>query len=139
VDNTAQSGTEVLTEQAQQTQTEATKETQSEAAVESLPAKSDTPKSRRKHPKVLCSFDGCDRNSLAHGLCWTHYQQQRRGRPLTPIRQKGLLLLPGNVRVLASVHDAIQKRITDGKAKTLYEATRQAIVAGVEYWTKGGK
>jgi hypothetical protein len=98
------------------------------------------PRGPKPKPEVKhCTFPGCDRKSLSFGLCWTHYQQQRRGRPLTPIRMKGLLLLPGNVRVEASVHSFLQKRVQAGKAKTMYEATRQAIVAGVQYWLKGGK
>jgi beta-galactosidase/beta-glucuronidase len=32
-----------------------------------------------------CSFDPCDREARNKGLCWTHYMQQWRGRPLTPI------------------------------------------------------
>ena len=30
-----------------------------------------------------CSFDGCDRPYSASGYCRTHYEQHRRGRPLT--------------------------------------------------------
>lgn len=34
----------------------------------------------------MCSFEQCDRKVIAKGLCPTHYQQQRRGGPLKPIR-----------------------------------------------------
>lgn len=40
---------------------------------------------------LKCSFDGCDRTVRpggARGLCATHYEQRRRGRPLTPIALK---------------------------------------------------
>ena len=32
-----------------------------------------------------CTFAGCDRPTVAHGLCMTHYCQSRRGAELTPI------------------------------------------------------
>ena len=44
-----------------------------------------------------CTFYGCDRPHRAKGLCATHYYQQRRGVPLTPIvpqphRKQGMTL-----------------------------------------------
>lgn len=33
-----------------------------------------------------CSFDGCERPVRRHGLCATHYDQARAGKPLAPIR-----------------------------------------------------
>ena len=33
-----------------------------------------------------CTFDGCERQHLAKGLCATHYQQRRQGRELRPLR-----------------------------------------------------
>jgi hypothetical protein len=35
---------------------------------------------------MICEFEQCDREVIAKGLCPTHYQQQRRGGPLKPIR-----------------------------------------------------
>jgi hypothetical protein len=32
-----------------------------------------------------CTFESCQRKGVAKGLCRTHYGQQSRGRPLTPI------------------------------------------------------
>ena len=32
-----------------------------------------------------CAFEGCERSIEGRGLCAAHYQQQRLGRPLTPI------------------------------------------------------
>lgn len=41
-------------------------------------------------PRQLeCLFESCDRKLEAKGLCKAHYHQQRRGRPLTPIRAVG--------------------------------------------------
>ena len=77
----------------------------------------------------------CTRERLAHELCWTHYQQERRGRPLTPIRTKGLVLLPGNVRVPLREAAVLEVREADGLAHSVYEASRQAIEAGVAVWT----
>ena len=38
---------------------------------------------------TACAFDGCFRFAARVGLCHTHYMQQRRGKPLTPIRPYG--------------------------------------------------
>ncbi len=78
----------------------------------------------------------CDRAALAHEHCWTHYQQERRGRPLTPIRKRGLVLLPGNVRVEEETANYLKTRVKKGHAKSVYEATRQAIETGVDTWKK---
>jgi ABC-type Na+ efflux pump permease subunit len=79
----------------------------------------------------------CVREKLAQGLCWTHYQQNRRHRPLTPIRQRGgVVLLPGNVRVTAQDAAVLHMRVDDGLARSVYEATRQSIELGVAKWRK---
>ena len=89
-----------------------------------------------------CEFDNsmtgirCPREALAKGHCWTHYQQERRGRPLTPIRPRGLVLLPGNVRVPKPIAEVLQGRVSGNKARSIYEATRQAIEAGVAAWER---
>jgi hypothetical protein len=36
---------------------------------------------------MKCSFAGCERERWAKGLCDTHYQQERAGKELTPIRR----------------------------------------------------
>lgn len=47
---------------------------------------------RKEHMKKNegeCNFEGCFRNKHSKGLCTTHYQQQRVGKPLTPIGKRG--------------------------------------------------
>jgi hypothetical protein len=78
----------------------------------------------------------CTREALAKGHCWTHYQQERRGKPLSPIRPRGLVLLPGNVRVMKPTAEVLKARVETGKARSVYEATRQAIEAGVAAWER---
>ena len=36
----------------------------------------------------MCGFDGCERQSVARDLCASHWQQKRRGKPLTPLRAR---------------------------------------------------
>jgi len=38
--------------------------------------------------KSTCSFEGCDKNTMGLGLCSGHYHQQRKGKPLAPIKPK---------------------------------------------------
>jgi len=98
-------------------------------------------------PETQCKFewDGrdqkgipghfrCEREKMAHDLCWTHYQQQRRGNEMKPIRIDSRAILPGNVRVEGKIFDAIEARVKKGHATSLYEATRQAIETGVYAW-----
>ena len=33
-----------------------------------------------------CTFDGCENDAEAFGLCWGHYQQRRSGKKLRPLR-----------------------------------------------------
>jgi len=50
--------------------------------------------SHRNRPKIvketiICAVTGCDRLSVAKGLCGTHYERARQGHDLaTPIKQK---------------------------------------------------
>lgn len=86
-------------------------------------------------PPSTCSFPDCDRESIAHGLCFSHYRQKLRGKDLTPLRPlRGLKTLPLTIRVDDTTKVALEERVTTGKAKSLYEATRQAIEAGVVSW-----
>lgn len=38
---------------------------------------------------MICAFAGCDKSVDCRGLCTGHYQQQRLGKPLTPLRAYG--------------------------------------------------
>ena len=40
--------------------------------------------------KPTCSFPGCNKPVIAHGLCQTHYQQQRRGTASHPHPGEGM-------------------------------------------------
>lgn len=51
---------------------------------EALDALADVQSNPEPEPEP-CSFEGCDNPKVAKGLCPTHYGQQRRGKPLTPI------------------------------------------------------
>jgi hypothetical protein len=37
---------------------------------------------------VLCSFDGCETRAIARGLCRAHYDQQRAGKELHPVKSR---------------------------------------------------
>jgi hypothetical protein len=37
---------------------------------------------------VLCTFPGCEKRHVAHGLCAGHYQQRLTGKPLTTLRRQ---------------------------------------------------
>ena len=46
-------------------------------------------------PKTpMCKGPGCIRPPVAKDLCTGHYQQLRRGRPLTPLRKYSCVPLP---------------------------------------------
>jgi hypothetical protein len=92
-----------------------------------------------ENPEDRCSFEGCVRAKLAHGLCWSHYQQERRHRPLTPIRRRGLKPLPGNVRVGPEVEEVLRLWLNTGVVPSMYEATRKAVALGVESWLRAQK
>lgn len=39
-----------------------------------------------RSPEKTCTGPGCTREPVAQGLCSGHYGQQRRGRPLAPLK-----------------------------------------------------
>ena len=114
-----------------------------------------TKKTEAVATKEQCSFEWtdeagshrCDHEVTSKGLCWTHYQQERRQLArgvkeskikLTPIRPRGLTLLAGNIRVDEETASILQQRVKDGKAVSVYEATRQAVLRGVAAWKEDG-
>lgn len=83
-----------------------------------------------------CVFSGCGRKVIAKGLCTGHYRQERRGKPLKTLRPlRGLQRLPMVLRVEAKTLELLKKRISDGKAQSMYDATRQALEAGIASWS----
>lgn len=61
---------------------------------------------RPKRPSVPCAFAACEGNAKARGLCLTHYSQQRKGKPLAPVRVPAdrLVTAQGYVRVRRPDH-----------------------------------
>jgi len=47
----------------------------------------DTARRTNGAPPLPCSFSGCGRPSVAHGLCTPHSVQRRKGKPLKPLRK----------------------------------------------------
>jgi hypothetical protein len=66
-----------------------------------------------------CSFGECPNNAWAKGLCNTHYQQQRVGKPMTPVRAPANTTLEGmrqcvRCRQVKSEEDFPSDRSTNG-------------------------
>lgn len=62
-----------------------------------------------------CAAPGCARSAVARGLCQAHYAQQRRGRPISPLRgrhgqrdDEPMQRLPG-LRVSARAAEAARR------------------------------
>jgi len=81
------------------------------------------------------SDDGiqCNRRRLTTEHCWAHYQQGRRGSKLHPIQERRDLekLTTGSIRVETQVAQRLHAFVKAGGARSLYEATRQAITEGM--------
>jgi hypothetical protein len=54
-----------------------------------------------------CTGPECEREAVAEGLCPTHYKQRQRGRPLTPIRERGNPLVHFATRLPQETIDAL--------------------------------
>jgi hypothetical protein len=90
-------------------------------------------------PVEVCKGPECDHTKIvAYGLCTSHYRQQHRGRKLTALRKfRGLVRLPMVIRITPETLKTLKKR-TMGKGKTaksMYEACRQALEAGIATWS----
>ena len=79
-----------------------------------------------------CRFDGCGRKAVALGLCVTHRNQERAGKPLTPIRKPKLttadvamiraLAELGHTRVsLAGRYGIARQTVTEIVARRVYK------------------
>lgn len=94
-----------------------------------------TAKKAAKADAPECTFEGCDRSQIAKGLCPSHYRQLNRGEELKPLRLiRGLVRLPMVIRVEQETFDLLEKRIKAGLANSMYDATRQALEAGIASW-----
>lgn len=83
----------------------------------------------------ICTFEDCGRKTIAKGLCPSHYRQQIRGGELKALRPlRGLVRLPMVIRVEQETFDRLEKRVKSGEANSMYDATRQALEAGIATW-----
>jgi hypothetical protein len=98
------------------------------------------PKAPKAKPteKAECSFEGCENKVVAKGLCPSHYRQKSRGVKLKTLREvgRGLVRLPMVIRVTPDTLKSLKKYIKSGKANSMYDATRQALEAGVAGWVQ---
>ena len=89
---------------------------------------------------MLCNANqedwSCKRPAKASGLCATHYQQQRRGRPFTPIREEA-----ANTRKVSVVIDTLNVRTMrqEAKRRGVSESAvyREAVAAWARALKKG--
>lgn len=87
-----------------------------------------------KGPQKCTGPGDCQNEVIALGLCPSHYRQQNRGKKLTPLRPyRELVKLPMVIRITPETMESLHRRVEHG-AKSLYEATRQAVEAGVALW-----
>jgi hypothetical protein len=91
-----------------------------------------------KAEKPKCKFEGCINKTIALGLCPSHYRQHSRNQKLVPLREvgRGLVRLPMVIRVTPETFKSLKKRIKLGLARSMYDATRQALEAGIAGWPK---
>lgn len=70
-----------------------------------------------------CRFPGCERPCYARDLCAPHYQQERAGRPLKPLR--GPVSAAGFLRVSLRVSPRLREALGEHpslKARAILEA-----------------
>lgn len=85
----------------------------------------DTPRFNMSAP--LCIGPGCDRVAWSKGLCHAHYEQQRRKKPLTPLRLVTGVKLPG-----VTVDPKVARQLARVN-ENQYAATKAAL----EEWAAG--
>jgi hypothetical protein len=85
------------------------------------------------HDGMVCSAPACDRPARARGLCASHYQQHRRGRPILPLglhMDRARVPLPG-LRVTKECADALERRARRDRASQ-YDVACEVL----ERWAK---
>lgn len=84
-------------------------------------------------PKCTAKGKGwvCREDARASGMCWGHYQQQRRGVTLKPIRATNLVRFNAGPRVSEAAAQVIEER-----AKRLKLPVYQVISRVLEAWAK---
>lgn len=108
------------------------KEAVAAAAVAAVESEMKDKEGTEKVVPKTCEFEGCGKKVIARGLCVSHYRQALRNKPLKPLRKfRGLVRLPMVIRVEPKTLEMLQKRISEKKATSMYDATRQAVEVGV--------
>jgi hypothetical protein len=110
-------------------------------AVKHEPKEPKLPKEEKVKPPLVktlkCVFPECEHHQLAAGYCSSHYRQHNRGKEMLPLRPyRELVRLPMVIRVDVETMAALKDRVEGKTARSMYEATRQAVEAGVAVWAK---
>ena len=79
---------------------------------------------------VACSFPGCTKKVQSRGLCNGHYEQQRLGRPLAPLRIIGAICHcgePAKAKQLCQKHYDEQRLIEGTRYGTLEQRRARSL------------
>jgi len=80
-----------------------------------------------------CCYPNCGKPTVARGICAGHYRQFSRHQMLQPLRKMGgRVKLPLVIHIDMADHKALKTRVKTKKARSMYEACRQALEAGIK-------